>query len=212
MIFIVLNYFLTGERSLKLHYHISKLKDWSVRERNWRFKNYIDHSRLRGLVNILHRNINHILVSAFVERWLPETNTFTYHLERWQSVWMMFPYLLAYWLSVDPSTLYYGWCNRFTYEDTWCDIECCKGWLGLIWGTSVRLEWLRANFSNVTDADTEVWIKCAVRDYLLYLVGCTLSSDKNGTTVSISYIRLFEDLGAISTYLWGTATLSYLYW
>ena len=31
--------------------------------------------------------------------------------------------------------------------------------LGLVQGTSVRLEWLRSNFSDVTDADTEVRIK-----------------------------------------------------
>ena len=28
--------------------------------------------------------------------------------------------------------------------------------LGLVWGASVRLEWLRTDFSNVTDADKEV--------------------------------------------------------
>ena len=28
--------------------------------------------------------------------------------------------------------------------------------LGMIRGTSVRLEWLRSRFSNVTDADTEI--------------------------------------------------------
>jgi len=34
---------------------------------------------------------------------------------------------------------------------------------GLVQGTSVRLEWLRVNFSNVTDADMKVRIKCVVR-------------------------------------------------
>ena len=57
--------------------------------------------------------------------------------------------------------------------------------LGLIRGTSVRLEWLRTNFSNVTNADTKTRIKCTGRAYLLYLIGCTLFSDKSGTRVSI---------------------------
>ena len=83
--------------------------------------------------------------------------------------------------------------------------------LGMIWGTSVRLELLHSHFSNATDANTEVRIKCAVRAYLLYLVGCTLFSDKSGTRVSVSYVSLFEDLCAVSTYAWGTATLAYLY-
>ena len=83
--------------------------------------------------------------------------------------------------------------------------------LGMICGTYVRLEWLRSRFSNVTDADTEARIKCAARAYLLYLVGCTLLSDKNGTRVSVSYVSLFEDLGVVSTYAWGIATLAYLF-
>ena len=81
----------------------------------------------------------------------------------------------------------------------------------MIQDTSVRLEWLRSHFSNVTDADMEVRIKCAFRSYLLYLVGCTFFSDKRRTRVSVSYVSLFEDLDAISTYAWGTTTLAYLY-
>ena len=46
---------------------------------------------------------------------------------------------------------------------------------------------------------------------MLYLVGCTLFSDKSGTQVSVSHVSLLEDLGAVSTYAWGTATLEYLY-
>ena len=83
--------------------------------------------------------------------------------------------------------------------------------LGMIWGTSVRLEWLRFRFSNVTNVDTEIRIKCAVRPYLLYLVGCTLFSDKSGTRASVSYVSIFKDLGTISTYAWRTAILAYLY-
>jgi len=83
--------------------------------------------------------------------------------------------------------------------------------LGLVRGTSLRLEWLRSKFSTVTDTDMEVWIKCLVRAYLLYLVGCSLFSDKSGARVFVLFVSLFEDLGVISTYAWGTATLAYLY-
>ena len=60
-------------------------------------------------------------------------------------------------------------------------------------GLFIRLEWPCSKFSNITDPDTEPHIKCAVRAYLLYLVGCTIFSDKSGTRVSISYLRLFAD-------------------
>ena len=77
--------------------------------------------------------------------------------------------------------------------------------MGLIWGTSIKLELRCTNFSNVTDADTDARIKCAVRAYLLYLVEplsgwVHLCSDKSRTRVSISHVRLFEDLGVVSTY------------
>jgi len=58
MIFIVLNYFLRREISSELLYHTLKLNDWSVKECSRHFKNYVDHSGLRGLVDISHRNIN----------------------------------------------------------------------------------------------------------------------------------------------------------
>jgi len=52
---------------------------------------------------------------------------------------------------------------------------------------------------------------CATRAYLLYLVGCTLFSDKSGTRVFVEYLQLFEKLGQISSYVWGAAALTYQY-
>jgi len=83
--------------------------------------------------------------------------------------------------------------------------------LGLVRGSSVRLEWLRFKFSYVTDAHSGRQIHCAARAYLLYLLGCTLFSDKSGTRVSVEYLQLFEDLGQVSSYGWGAVALAYLY-
>ena len=54
-------------------------------------------------------------------------------------------------------------------------------------------------------------IQCTARAYLLYLVGCTLLSDKSVTRVSIEYLKLFEDLSQVSSYAWGAVALAYLY-
>ena len=78
-------------------------------------------------------------------------------------------------------------------------------------GQSVRLEWLRGRFSNISDKDGEDTIDCAVRAYLLYLLGCTLFTDKSGTRVPIIYLTLLTNLERVRTYAWGVATLSYLY-
>ena len=46
MIFIVLNYFLTGERYSETPLSHIEMSDWSVKERNHHFKNCVDHSGL----------------------------------------------------------------------------------------------------------------------------------------------------------------------
>ena len=77
--------------------------------------------------------------------------------------------------------------------------------------TSIRFEWLRSKFSNVTDADSKRCIQCVVRAYLLYLVGCILFSYKTGMRVFIEYLKLFEDLGQVSSSAWGVVALANLY-
>ena len=119
---------------------------------------------------------------------------------------MMLPHLLAYQWQVDPSVPV-DVATDLLMRTLSVTRSVAQDELGLIRDTSARLEWLCVNFSNVTNADTEARIKCAVRAYLFYLVRCTLFSDKSRTRVFISYLRLFEDLGVVSTYGWGTTTL-----
>ncbi|CAL5419730.1 unnamed protein product [Camellia sinensis] len=78
-------------------------------------------------------------------------------------------------------------------------------------GNSVRLEWLRSQFAGVTDSDPDEAIQCAARAYLLFLLGCTLFSDKSGDRVPVVYLGLLMDLGSIHTYAWGAAALAFLY-
>ena len=46
-----------------------------------------------------------------------------------------------------------------------------------VWGQSVRLEWLREMFAGIFDDDGHEMVDCAVRVYLLYLLGGTLFTD-----------------------------------
>ena len=54
-------------------------------------------------------------------------------------------------------------------------------------------------------------IACASRAYLLFLLGCTLFSDKTCTRVPVVYLSLLFDLTTVSSYAWGAAALAYLY-
>ena len=57
---------------------------------------------------------------------------------------------------------------------------------------------------------TRRWI-VAARAYLLYLVGCTLFSNKSATNVHVVHLEAFRDLGQSAGYAWGVATLVHMY-
>ena len=81
----------------------------------------------------------------------------------------------------------------------------------LVWGQSVRLEWLREMFGSISDDDGQEMADCAVSAYLLYLLGCMLFTDKSGTRVPIIFFILLVDLDNVRSYAWGTTALAYLY-
>ncbi|XP_028083491.1 uncharacterized protein LOC114284742 [Camellia sinensis] len=63
---------------LKCHNHSSKILAWPwwLVENNTRFKAIIEQSGLSQLARCTYRFVNKLLISSFVERWQPETNTF----------------------------------------------------------------------------------------------------------------------------------------
>jgi len=75
-------------------------------------------------------------------------------------------------------------------------------------GTHIRLSWLRDIYKKC--CTQEVW-ECVVRAYLLHLVGSTIFADKRVTSVSVSYLLLFNNLHMCRGYTWGATTLIHLY-
>ena len=67
-------------------------------------------------------------------------------------------------------------------------------------GQSVILEWLWERFASVSDDDGHEMVDCTVRAYLLYLLGCTLFTDKSGTRVPVIFLTELVDLEAVSSY------------
>ncbi|KAH7861868.1 hypothetical protein Vadar_031931 [Vaccinium darrowii] len=81
---------------------------------------------------------------------------------------------------------------------------------GLIHG-GVTFDWLRENFSYVSDDDLDERVDCCAWAYLLYVLGSTLFVDKTGVRVRVSYLGVLEDLQNVSSYAFGAAGLAYLY-
>ena len=66
-------------------------------------------------------------------------------------------------------------------------------------------------FGDVTDANPKKHIRHAARAYLLYILGCTLFTDKSGTRVLVLYLRLLMNFDQARTYAWGAAALTHLF-
>lgn len=61
------------------------------------------------------------------------------------------------------------------------------------------------------DSEDEARIVYMARTFSLFLVGCTLFTDKSATQVPIAYLSFLEDLGVVGEIAWAVACLAYTY-
>ncbi|KAH6812363.1 hypothetical protein C2S51_026125 [Perilla frutescens var. frutescens] len=60
-----------------------------------------------------------------------------------------------------------------------------------------------SRFSRLASSDDDLDAVYAVRAFLVYILGCTLFTDKTGDQISCNYLRLFEDPDDFEGYMWG---------
>ncbi|KAM0958032.1 hypothetical protein ACFX13_023777 [Malus domestica] len=187
---------------------------WQDKQNNNTFRKYITESCLLPLLECTYRIVDKIVVSAFVERWQPETNTF--HLPFGEMTITLDD--VSNLIGV-PIT---GKAISLQADDVMSNHELLVELLGVNDEEAtealsefneeyVTLSWLRKHFEGVSDTDSTEANKCAARAYLLYLLGCTLFVDKSGTRVHVTYLRLLRDLDAVRGYAWGASALAWLY-
>ncbi|KAH7835826.1 hypothetical protein Vadar_030228 [Vaccinium darrowii] len=191
---------------LKVYCHSSTLKKWTIT--NERLQQRINQSGLLPLCKATYPYCNKVLLSAFVERWHPETNSF--HLDFGE---MGITLDDVHQLIGIPVT---GSAIRTPEKDNLTLLQTCLGVTeeeakeALI-HEGVTFDWLRENFSYVSDDDLDERVDCCARAYLLYVLGSTLFVDKTGVRVRVSYLGVLEDLQNVSSYAFGAAGLAYLY-
>ena len=147
------------------------------------------------------------LISALVERWRRETNTFHLNVGEMTVTLEDVAYLLG--LAIDGEPV-----MGVTY--TMCDTICEKLLgkapdSGSTSGGMVKLSWLKESFSQCPEDAPMEEIERRTRAYLLYLVGSTIFSTTTGNKVPVMYLPLFENFDQASNYAWGAAALSFLY-
>lgn len=134
------------------------------------------------------------LLSAFVERWHKETNSF--HLPVGEMTITL----------DDVSSLLHIPITGAFYSFHHMDAEAAKPvlieMLGVLEedataetkftrGGHVRLSWLRILYEQ--RCQEQQWTQAA-RAYLLHLVGCTIFANKSSTYVDVTFLGLFRDL------------------
>lgn len=152
-------------------------------------------------------SLDNPLISALVERWRRETNTFHFTVGEMSITLEDVGYLLGLPIDGDPVI-------GVTY--TTCDAVCSK-YLGRTpdsgstSGGMVKLSWLKETFSKCPEGAPLDEVERHTRAYLLYLVGSTVFSTTTGNKVPVMYLPLFENFDQAGRYAWGAAALSFLY-
>ena len=155
--------------------------------------------------------LNNSLISALVERWRRETNTF--HLPLGETTITLDEVSLVLGLQIDGDPV----VGPKVGDEAAMDM--CGRLLGKLPSAAnkevncsrVKLNWLKRTFSECPeDASSDV-VKCHTRAYLLYLIGSTIFATTDGDKVSVKYLPLFEDFDRAGRYAWGAAALACLY-
>ncbi|XP_020272052.1 serine/threonine-protein phosphatase 7 long form homolog [Asparagus officinalis] len=144
------------------------------------------------------------LLTALVERWRPETNTF--HLRQGEATITLQDVGVILGLRVDGDAV--TGTDDFHYGTT------CEELLGhtpTMKGGKIKLEWLRNNFQNVPIDATDEIIKRYARAYILHMIGTILFPDSTKDSVHVRWLPLLGDLEECGELSWGSAVLAYLY-
>ncbi|CAN1162547.1 Protein MAIN-LIKE 2 [Linum perenne] len=189
-------------KALKLRQRSSCL-EWSSE-----YEAFLRECRLLPVVRLLGSTPCKELVTALIERWRPETNTF--HLIQGEATITLEDVKVLTGLPTDgvPVTV---------AVDRRPPCVICEELLGVqppagsITGQSVKISWVKGMFDRLpAGAPADVVIRYA-RAYTWVLLGAILLADRTGDLIPVHLLRLIGDSRVASTFSWGSAVLAWLY-
>lgn len=168
----------------------------------------IHQTGLEHLVKIKKIELDHGLITALVERWRPETNTF--HLNSGKATVTLEDVAYIYGLPIDGLPV-----NGRTFSSPLTMVKLCKELLGVVpdinydcYGVQIKFTWLRENFGlepKSRSRDQDVWW---TRAFLFCLVADQIFWTSSGTKAPAHILELFRRFERRS---WETACLANLY-
>ncbi|CAN1318324.1 Protein MAIN-LIKE 2, partial [Linum perenne] len=148
------------------------------------------------------------LVTALLERWRLETNTF--HLLQGEAT-----------NTLDDVEVLTGLPTRgrpvsVGYDAHAADV-ICQELLGAtpppsrFNGHQVKISWVKEQFNRLPVGASANVITCYARAYTWVLVGAVLLADRSGELIPIHLLRLLSGSGDAGSFSWGSAVLAWLY-
>ncbi|KAI0503599.1 hypothetical protein KFK09_014533 [Dendrobium nobile] len=212
--------------------HLLMVHDWPVN-----CPRFMEALRLVGLdcvSQMRYLRMDHHLLTALVERWSPQTNSF--HLTVGEMTITLQDVAMILGVNIDgPALVGHTVVGAGRRWLSWPD--CCDDLLGshpladVVYRdpfdhritsrfrmgqahaqTCIPLRWLRWTFwrdSYLDLNDMDFWRH--VRAYILFILGCHLLPDTSGSEIHLQYLTIMEDLAVFSTYSLGGAVLAHLY-
>ncbi|XP_052478354.1 protein MAINTENANCE OF MERISTEMS-like [Gossypium raimondii] len=171
-----------------------------------RLMQYLELAEFRSAALIQTCDLRYDLISAWVERWLPETHTF--HLLCGECTITLQDIALQLGFPIDesavtsvssifkPTALCYNLLRRLPTEGKF---------MGL------RFSWLKVNFEHLPSTTTEREMMYAIREYIMHIIEGVLMLNANNNKIHLMYLPLLADLHNICWYSWGSAVLAMLY-
>lgn len=154
-------------------------------------------------------SLNNSLISALVERWRRETNTF--HFPCGEMTITLDEVSLLLGLAVDGKPVVTSVKERDEDPSQVCQRLLGKLPQGELSGNRVTARWLKESFAECPKGATKEEVEFHTRAYLIYLVGSTIFATTDPSKISVDYLLLFEDFEKAGEYAWGAAALAFLY-
>ena len=195
---------------LTIRQSTSNLGEWHLHDyqvhllRQWGFGMFVNPK------SVMQNDVS--LITALVERWRPETNTFHFTFGE-MTVTLEDVYMLMGLPVVgEPIRSDDDIPHRSTWLRRWHDPELTEEQRkSALDRGGVKLKFLRAQYGTCPSSTDRDMMVIYTRAYVLYLCGAILFPTKSNNVVHPRLILFLEDPSKIYGYAWGAAVLAYLY-
>ncbi|WJX78666.1 hypothetical protein P8452_61861 [Trifolium repens] len=187
-----------------------------------------DRLKATGLEPLVHTSfgkINHGLLTAFAERWHPETSTF--HLPVGEMGITLDDVQCLLHIPIEGKFLNHERMSRSEGADMVSNYSGVKrddivAEFHNMRALKIRYTYLQQIYMELketcetmeskecSEEEMEPFRERCVRAFLQFLVGCSIFSNKSNRCIDVIYLQYFQDLSTVCEWNWGAAALAYM--